>query len=37
MTFAAIAEILGVTPQAVRRRVERSIVKLRSHAEPIAA
>jgi RNA polymerase primary sigma factor len=36
-TFAAIAEELGVTPQAVRRRVERAIVKLRTHAEPIAA
>jgi RNA polymerase sigma factor (sigma-70 family) len=36
-TFAAIAEELGVTPQAVRRRVERAIAKLRTHAEPIAA
>src|SRR6056297_122883 len=36
-TFATIAEELGVTPQAVRRRVERSIAKLRTHAEPIAA
>jgi RNA polymerase sigma factor (sigma-70 family) len=36
-TYAAIAEQLGVTPQAVRRRVERAIVKLRVHAEPIAA
>ena len=36
-TFAAIAEELGVTPQAVRRRVERAIAKLRTYAEPIAA
>ena len=36
-TFATIAEELGVTPQAVRRRVERAMVKLRVHAEPIAA
>jgi RNA polymerase primary sigma factor len=36
-TFATIAAELGVTPQAVRRRVERAMVKLRSHAEPIAA
>jgi RNA polymerase primary sigma factor len=36
-TFAVIAEELGVTPQAVRRRVERAIVKLRTHAEPVAA
>jgi RNA polymerase primary sigma factor len=36
-TFAVIAEELGVTPQAVRRRVERSIAKLRTHAAPIAA
>ena len=36
-TFATIADELGVTPQAVRRRVERSIAKLRTHAEPIAA
>jgi RNA polymerase primary sigma factor len=36
-TFAVIAEELGVTPQAVRRRVERAITKLRTHAEPIAA
>ena len=36
-TFAVIADELGVTPQAVRRRVERAIVKLRAHAEPIAA
>jgi len=36
-TFAAIADRLGVTPQAVRRRVERSIEKLRAHAAPVAA
>ena len=36
-TFAVIAQQLGVTPQAVRRRVERAIAKLRTHAEPIAA
>ena len=36
-TFAVIANQLGVTPQAVRRRVERAIAKLRTHAEPIAA
>jgi RNA polymerase primary sigma factor len=36
-TFATIAEELGVTPQAVRRRVERAIAKLRSHADPLAA
>jgi len=36
-TFAVIGDELGVTPQAVRRRVERAIVKLRSHAGPIAA
>jgi RNA polymerase primary sigma factor len=36
-TFATIAEELGVTPQAARRRVERAIAKLRTHAEPIAA
>jgi RNA polymerase primary sigma factor len=36
-TFATIADELGVTPQAVRRRVERAIAKLRTHAEPIAA
>jgi RNA polymerase primary sigma factor len=36
-TFAAIAEELGVTPQAVRRRVERAIAKLRTHAAPLAA
>ncbi len=36
-TFATIAEELGVTPQAVRRRVERAIVKLRDRAEPLAA
>ncbi len=36
-TFAEIAEHLGVTPQAVRRRVERAIAKLRTHAEPVAA
>ncbi len=36
-TYATIAAELGVTPQAVRRRVERAMVKLRSHAEPIAA
>ena len=37
VTFAVIADVLGVTPQAVRRRVERAIEKLRAHAEPIAA
>ena len=37
VTFAVIAGVLGVTPQAVRRRVERAIEKLRAHAEPIAA
>ncbi len=37
VTFAVIAEVLGVTPQAVRRRVERAIEKLRAHAELIAA
>ncbi len=37
VTFAAIADELGVTPQAVRRRVERAIEKLRAHAVPIAA
>ncbi len=36
-TYAVIADELGVTPQAVRRRVERAIAKLRNHAEPIAA
>ena len=36
-TFAVIADELGVTPQAVRRRVERAIAKLRTHAGPIAA
>jgi RNA polymerase primary sigma factor len=36
-TFAVIAAELGVTPQAVRRRVERAIAKLRTHAEPVAA
>jgi RNA polymerase nonessential primary-like sigma factor len=36
-TFATIAAELGVTPQAVRRRVERAMVKLRTHAELIAA
>ncbi len=36
-TFADIADVLGVTPQAVRRRVERAIEKLRTHAELIAA
>ncbi len=36
-TYATIADELGVTPQAVRRRVERAIVKLRTHAELIAA
>ena len=36
-TFAVIAEQLGVTPQAVRRRIERAITKLRTHTEPIAA
>jgi RNA polymerase primary sigma factor len=37
VTFAVIAQSLGVTPQAVRRRVERAIAKLRTHAGPIAA
>ncbi len=37
VTFAVIANELGVTPQAVRRRVERAIEKLRTHAELIAA
>jgi RNA polymerase primary sigma factor len=37
VTFAVIADELGVTPQAVRRRVERAIEKLRVHAAPIAA
>ncbi len=37
VTFAVIADELGVTPQAVRRRVERAIDKLRAHAAPIAA
>jgi len=37
VTFAVIADELGVTPQAVRRRVERAIDKLRTHAAPIAA
>jgi len=36
-TFAVIAEELGVTPQAVRRRVERAMAKMRDHAAPIAA
>ena len=36
-TYAAIATELGVTSQAVRRRVERAIVKLRPLAEPVAA
>ena len=36
-TFAIIGKELGVTPQAVRRRVESAITKLRTHAEPIAA
>jgi RNA polymerase nonessential primary-like sigma factor len=36
-TFAVIAAELGVTPQAVRRRVERAIAKLRTHADPVAA
>jgi RNA polymerase primary sigma factor len=36
-TFAVIADELGVTPQAVRRRVERAIAKLRTHAAPLAA
>jgi RNA polymerase nonessential primary-like sigma factor len=36
-TFAVIAAELGVTPQAVRRRVERAITKLRTHASPVAA
>jgi RNA polymerase nonessential primary-like sigma factor len=36
-TFAMIAEQLGVTPQAVRRRVERAIEKLRTHADLVAA
>ena len=37
VTFAVIAEQLGVTAQAARRRVERAIAKLRTHAKPIAA
>ncbi len=37
MKFAKIADELGVTPQAVRRRVERAIAKLRTHADPLAA
>ena len=37
VTFAVIADTLGVTPQAVRRRVERSLTKLRTHAGPVAA
>jgi RNA polymerase primary sigma factor len=37
VTFAVIAEELGVTPQAVRRRVERAIAKMREHAAPVAA
>ena len=37
LPFTTIAEELGVTPQAVRRRVERAIVKLRDRAEPLAA
>jgi RNA polymerase primary sigma factor len=37
VTFAVIAEELGVTPQAVRRRVERAIAKLREHAILAAA
>ena len=37
VTYAVIADQLGVTPQAVRRRVERAIEKLRAHAELIAA
>ncbi|HYN34773.1 MAG TPA: sigma-70 family RNA polymerase sigma factor [Ilumatobacteraceae bacterium] len=37
VTFAVIAEELGVTPQAVRRRVERAIAKMRDHAAPVAA
>jgi RNA polymerase primary sigma factor len=37
VTFAVIADELGVTPQAVRRRVERAIAKMRDHAAPVAA
>jgi RNA polymerase primary sigma factor len=37
VTFAVIAEELGVTPQAVRRRVERAIAKMREQAAPVAA
>jgi RNA polymerase primary sigma factor len=37
VTFAVIADELGVTPQAVRRRVERALEKLRIHAAPLAA
>jgi RNA polymerase primary sigma factor len=37
VTFAVIADELGVTPQAVRRRVERAITKMRDHAAPVAA
>lgn len=37
VTFAVIADELGATRQAVRRRVERAITKLREHAAPIAA
>lgn len=36
-TFATIADELGVTPQAVRRRVERAIAKLRDHGAAFAA
>ena len=36
-TFAQIGAELGVTAQAARRRVERALTKLRTHAEPIAA
>jgi RNA polymerase primary sigma factor len=37
VTLSVIADQLGVTPQAVRRRIERAIAKLREHAGPIAA
>jgi RNA polymerase primary sigma factor len=37
VTFAMIGDELGVTPQAVRRRVERAIEKLRVLGAPIAA
>jgi RNA polymerase primary sigma factor len=36
-TFAVIGDRLGVTPQAVRRRVERALERLRDHAAPLAA